>query len=433
MGVVQKIGNFLGVKKFSDALASTSRVLSGEVKQDREVQAAADDTLTKLTYAMRQEKDPEKKLRLQQLAQQQLNSGRTTESDIDPGLNLNAKEIYGSGANVVLNALTPGAFKGGKLAQVAKNAGLGVGFGAASGLEKNRSASGVVGSATGGALVGAGIGATGLLAKAAKDFVGNKVPEYLMNKAVRPSLDDLKKSVKFGGPTLGKELLDEGVKGGPKKLLEIADNKLNQLEDDLQSLLDVNSETLGKTISRDQLGPYLNDLIKQKAGTPGLEGQARKVVEIFNSIPESMTLSEANVMKRRIYTELRDVGYKLDPKLGLRGSALKGIAKGLKKEIEGAVGGDTVPDLNKKLSIYGRLEDSIVDQLAREMRNNGLGLTDAILLSGGQTGVLALLRNLGTRAQTYSAQGLKKTGEVLSSSGAKAVKDTIRKSALNVP
>ena len=425
------LASFLGIKKFGQGLASAGRVLSGGVKRDIETQNRTSADVQKLVYAAKQEKNPEKKKRLLKLAQS-FGTGISA-TDIDPGLNLSNKEILGSAANVGLNVLTPGAFKGGKAAIIGKNALLGAGFGTASGLEKNRSVGNIVGSTVGGAVIGAGIGVAGLMAKATKDFVGARVPEWIMNKAVKPALQDLKKNVKYGSDTLGKQLLNEGVKGGPKRLLEIADDKLNTLEDELQKVL-VSPGLDEARITRQQLFPYIKDLIATKRGIPGLAGEAQKIGEVWKTVPEKMTLPQANQMKRRIYTELREIAYKLDSKLGARAATLKQIARGLKTEIENAVGGTIVKDINQKLSIYGRLENAMVDQLARQMRNNGIGLTDAILLAGGSsTSILALLRHLGQGAETYIAQGLKKTGQALSSRPAQGVKEIIRRGIFNFP
>lgn len=433
MGVIQKVGNFLGIKKFADAMGSTARVLTGEVAQDRNTQAQADSSLQKLTYVMKNEKDPAKKAQLSKLIQSHLNNGNTTAEQIDPGLNLTNKEIIGSAANVALNVAMPGAFKGGKAAVVAKNAALGAGFGAASGLEKNRDTSGIVGSTVGGALVGGAIGGAGLLAKSAKEFIGKTTPEWIMNKAVKPALQDLKKNVKYGTDTLGKELLDEGVKGGPKRLLEIADTKTTQLEEQLQSVL-THPGLEGARIAREQILPYVKELAEQKARTPGMKDSVLGIKEIVDDIPESMTISEANQMKKDIYSELRDVAYKLDAKLGIKGATLKQVARGLKTEIENTVGGTVVKDINQKLSIYGRLENAMVDQLARNMRNNGLGLTDAILATGGPaTTVLALLRNLGQGPATYAAQGLKQAQKIGTGAIGKTTKEVIRRGSFNTP
>lgn len=431
MGFLQKAGKFLGIEKAGKAIATATRVMTGQVAADREAQAQTGANAQKLLYVARNEKDPVKKKQLLEMAK---SFGVTpTAEQIDPGLNLSNKEVIGSFANVGLNVALPGAMKGTKTAVIAKNAAMGAAFGAASGLEKNRSAGGVVGSTAGGAVLGAGVGAAGLMAKAAKDFVGKKVPEWMMNKAVRPALSELKKNVKYGSDTLGKELLDEGVKGGPKKLLEIADDKLTTLEDELQAVL--NTPALSEArITKQQIAPYLKDLISSKASTPGVTGDANRVKAVFDSMPEALTLPQANEMKRRIYRELRDPAFRLDAKLGTKAQAMKLIAKGLKTEIETTVGGNVVGDINRKLSIYGRLEDSMVDQLAREMRNNGIGLTDAILLAGGDTtSILALLRHVGQGTSTQAAQALSKLKNVGTGPVGRATKSLLKRATLNAP
>lgn len=446
MGIFQKAAKFLGVDKFAKGLATTGRFLSGHVEQDIQNQTNVDLGNKKVLYALKQEKDPVKKQHLQQFLQRQQFGNANTAfhkqqnfvgmepqaGQIDPGLNLTNKEVLGSAANVALNVAMPSAFKGSKAAIVGKNALLGAGFGTAQGLEKNRSVKGIVGSAVGGGLIGGAIGVTGLLAKAAKDFVGAKVPEWMMNKAVKPALNDLRKNVKYGTDTLGKELLDEGVKGGPKKLLEIADSKLNTLEGELQATL--NNPALAEArIARDQIYPELREMVSRKTTIPGGGGDLQRIKSIYNDLPEKMTLQEANEIKRSIYQELRDPAYKLDAKLGVKAETLKNIARGLKVAIEDTVGGTIVKDINHKLSIYGRLEKSMVDQLARDMRNNGLGLTDAILLSGGQTGWLALLRHLGQGTQTHIAQGLTKAQSIGTGIAGRTVKNTVKRAVLNAP
>lgn len=433
MGLVQKVGKFLGVNKLAQGLASTVRIVNNEVERDIKSQEASDIALQKLTYVYKNEKNPQKKAQLQQLIKSHLSQGGFNEGQIDPGTTLTPKEIYGSGANVALNVAMPGAFKGSKAAILAKNAALGAGFGSASGLEKNRDIKGVVGSTIGGTLIGGAIGGVGLLAKAVKDFVGVRVPEWLMNKAVKPALQDLKKNVKYGSDTLGKQLLDEGVKGGPKKLLEIADNKTTELENQLQAVL-THPNFSQATVKREQINPYIQELVKQKAGTPGMGGDVKRIQNILDTIPESMTLPQANEMKRNIYIELKDMAYKLDAKLGVKAATLKQVARGLKTEIENTVGGTIVKDINQKLSIYGRLENAMVDQLARNMRNNGVGLTDAILVSGGgATTILGLLRHLGQGAETYAAQGLSKVQNIGTGAVGKATKGLIRRGSFNAP
>lgn len=440
MGIIPKFAKFLGIDKFGQGLATAGRVISGEVKQDTQNQMSISNNVQMLNYAAKKEADPVKKKRLLSLAQG-FGTG-TSAAEIDPGLNLSNKEILGSAANVALNVATPGAFKGGKAAVIGKNAALGAGFGAASGLEKNRSAKGIVGSTVGGGAIGAGIGVATIGARALKDFLTKTTPEWLMNTAVKPSLDEARKSVKYGRETLGKELLDEGVKGGPEKMLQIADDKIKLLEDDLQNVLN-NAHLSGATIERNSLNPYIQDALAHQKKIPGGAGNVQRIQAIFKTIPEKMTLQRANEMKRAIYQELRSPAYKLDAKLTAKAQVLKSIAHGLKQEIEKTVGGTVVGDINRKLSLYGRLEDRIVDQLARSMRNHRFGLTDAILAAGGiasltPAGLLLSIGGIGARhagaaLETGTAQALNKLQDVGTGVVAKTLKGVLKRGALNVP
>src|SRR3990167_8932418 len=144
MGILQKAGKFLGISKAGEGIATTRRILGGEVKQDIQRQEENTSQVNKILYAYKQESDPIKKKQLLNLAKNQGELGvEMSASKIDPGLNLSNKEVIGSFANIGLNVATPGAFKGGKASIIGKNAALGSAFGLASGLEKNRSVGGI--------------------------------------------------------------------------------------------------------------------------------------------------------------------------------------------------------------------------------------------------------------------------------------------------
>lgn len=451
MGILQKAGNFLGINKFAQGLSTAYRNISGELDKDIANQNKNIENTTKILYLAKQEKDPIKRKKLLDLA----NTSPTTNlNQIDPGLNISTKEFLGSAGNVALNTALPGAFRGSKLAIVGKNALLGSAFGATSGLEQNRSAKGVVGSTIGGALLGGAIGGTGLVVNKIKKVLTNETPVWLMDKAIKPALNDLKKNVKYGTDTLSRQLLNDGVKGGKNKLLEIANTQLEQNENKLQGIL--NDKKYAKSfIERDGILKYLSGVIKQKKAVPGMKSEISKIEGIVKSMPEKMSLPEANQIKRSIYQELRDPAYKIDAKLSTKAATLKGIASGLKTEIEKKVSGTTIRDINQKLSIYGRLEDTITDQIARSMRNNGLSLTDAILASGGLTaGLLGsaatgdnkvtplsfvttlgliLARHNTTALGTYGAQALRKTGMALENKAVQTAKNQIlRRGAFNL-
>lgn len=242
-----------------------------------------------------------------------------------------------------------------------------------------------------GGTIGFGLGAgTGAIGKGVTGLT-KKAPANIYNTAIKSNLQDNKIAIKYGGKTLGEELIDRGIKGGDKKLLATAQKGLQNSEDKLQSILSKSD----KTITRKELSGYLDDLISQKQSTPGLADEVDKLRNVLNEVPENMSIAQANQIKRNLYNALGDVKFKLDPTLSTKQEAMKAIAKGIKTEIEnktaGEVGEDVVRNINKDLSVYGKLQDRIVDKLARANRNNlfqlgdfGLGGVGAIV--GAATG-----------------------------------------------
>lgn len=172
--------------------------------------------------------------------------------------------------------------------------------------------------------------------------------------------------------------------------------------------------------------------------TPGSKDAALKVEELLADVPESMTLSQANVVKRNLYERLRDVAYKLDPSLSDKKEAMKTLARGLKTEIE--INSDNpqlIQSLNKRLSIYGRLEDRVVDIIARNDRNALIGLRDTILLGASAINPIALIGLLGEKASTSTkvltnaAKGLNKLKNVGTGKPTKVIKNIVKRAVLN--
>lgn len=431
-GFLQKAAGFLGIEKFGQGLASAGRVLSGGVGQDIQQSNQTANNASTLTRLAQQTADPARRTQLLQLARTM--SGDTA-TEIDPGLNFSNKEIIGSAANVALNIATPGAFKGGFGAQIAKNTAVGAGFGLAGGLNQNESAGGVVKSTLAGGLLGGSLPVAGKVFGKAKNVFTEKLPEKIYNTAVKPTLDELRKNIKYGNETLGRELMNDGVRGGSKRLLEIAKEKLNSYENELQTTF---ANSTG-TIKRAELKKYFSGLIETTRNTPGIGAERQKITQLLKEFPKEVSLQQANKIKRNLYNELRNVAYKLDANLTTKREAMKTLAKALKTELENKVGGTKVANINKKLSIYGRLEDRIVDVLARENKNNFFGLTDNILAGAGfiePTAFLGLVtkKAIGsTFGKTNIAVGLNKLGKMGGGKTGAATKAFTKRMILNAP
>lgn len=261
-----------------------------------------------------------------------------------------------------------------------------------------------------------GSAASRMVSSATKDLPGK-----LVDTALKPSLDEARRAILYGGKTLGQELVERGISGSDRKILETALKNLNESEDKLQTILAGSKET----ITKDELVPYLSKLLETKGATPGLRSEAEKIASILDDIPEVLTLTEANAMKRNLYAALSDTAFKLDASLNAKRDAMKAIARGLKSEIEkktNAEFGDAVKKINKDLSVFGRTRDAVVDKLARSERNNILSLGSigagaagaaAAGASGIAAGILAKSTLGSTVAKTKTASALKKFGDAI--------------------
>lgn len=432
-GFTQALSGFLGIQKLGQGLATAGRVATGQVNQTGNDEGAAVQQWNAIMsrYAPG---TPERKRAVEQF-HKTYEAGIPTQAQIDPGTQLSNREVIGSAANVGLNVLTPGAFKGGLASQAIKSAVLGAGYGLAGGLNDNKSGKDLIAPTATGAAIGAAIPVAGKALGRLKSFITEKLPERLYNTAVKPTLDELRKNTKFESDTLGKQLLKEGVHGSPKKLLTIADKAMTENENKLQTILKNSPET----ISRDELGKYLQSVTEKTKNTPGIAADVSKIEQVLAEFPDQIPLSEANVIKRNIYQEINSVGYKLDANLTTKKEAMKALASGIKQEIEKKTGNAGVAEINQKLSIYGRLQDRIVDQLARANRNNMLGLGDTILAGGslathsplGFFGILLKHLASGDAAKTGAAVGLNKLKNVGEGKVGQAIKQITKRALLN--
>lgn len=327
-----------------------------------------------------------------------VSQGQIKQEDVENiiGKTATTKEILGSaiGAATTIGGFGLKAVKGGSaLSRIGKASaqlgGLGAISGGAGALQNNGDTGDILRGAMLGGTIGAAVGGTLQAGGEILKGISKNVPKSLYNTSIKPTLDENRRAIKYGGKTLGEKLLDRGVVGSDKALLKKSLTNLEANESALQGILKGQSD---KMITRAELSTYLDDIINVKNATPGLADDVEGIRRVLYEFPESVTLEQANAIKRNLYTALRDVSFKLDPSLSTKKEAMKGLAKGIKSEIEKKVGGETVKKLNQELSVYGRLYDRIVDKLARSQRNNLLGLGDfgAGILGGAASGGLGV-------------------------------------------
>lgn len=352
-----------------------------------------------------------------------LEEGKITPEQFDDIMGMGMEEkgivrpgqVKGSAAKTLGTVVAAGlpAVKGATpLARIGQASLQGSGIGAISGLgtglEKDSQdlTKDIFSSAVFGAVLGGAFQGLGEVGKALTE----KVPARLYNTAIKTPLDDTRKSIKFNGKTLGDDLIERGVVGTDKKLLDTSFKKIKSSEEQLQNILKNESGT----VKRVNLEKYLDDLIAQKKATPGMSDDVVKIKEVLNQFPEELPLVEANKIKRNIYQALRDTSFKIDPSLSTKKEAMKKVALGIKNEIEKESKNKAIKGINKDLSVYLKLNDRMIDKIARQNKNQILGLSDiGVGAIGGIEGGMpsSLLAILGKK--TLGSSIVKTGGAVL--------------------
>lgn len=337
------------------------------------------------------------------------------------------KEIVGSAALTGLNALSGGVIKG---AQTASNAGklargtvMGAAYGVAGGAEQNKSTGGIVKQGAQGAALGAFLSSLGIVGSKVKEKtseIGQKGAERLYNSAVKPDFRDTEKAVKYGGKTLGREMLDRRIIGGKEKLYQTAQKELEKNEAKLQKLINTSDY---EVITKDEIVNSIKPFITEKQGTPTLKSarDLEKVGKAIELLPDKISLNEANRLKRNIYQELSDRAFKTDGSLASEAEVNKNVALALKSLIEKKVGGDSVRLLNKELGTFKKLEEAMLKRISRDSSNNIAGV--------GTIGSLAERTIFSTPVKTVGAFGIdrvaKRIGKIKADKAGKISKAAI--------
>lgn len=261
---------------------------------------------------------------------------------------------------------------------------------------------GVAMSTVGGA-AGAGLlqGGASLLGKTLRTTTKD-VPDRLMNSVFKEKIGDTKASLK-GGVTLGQEALSRGIKGkNAASIYGEAVSKIGALEDEISGAI----QSSKRIIPIADIKQTVKPLIKKYSDAGDLSA-VKSITDRITALEEqhgaSIPIQVAQEVKRTLYDELNG-SYGMLKNAEKEG--LKTIARSLKEGIASKVTSKNINKLNKELSVYGRIKDSMLDKMTREERNNIIGLTDAIIGGGGLAsgvgipaiGAIALKKILGSTA-----------------------------------
>jgi len=323
----------------------------------------------------------------------------------------------------------PAATGLGRIAAVAKTgAQIGAASGAIGAYGEGDGIGGIAKGAATSGLIGGALGGVGGAISEGFTSLFNKFPEHLVNQSFKDTLGNVKKGIKTGEDTFSKQVLDHGVIGTNKQVYTNAISKVAENETALQNIL----KTTEGTITKDEIKPFFSDLITKYNGTPGMGADVKIVRTVLKELPLNMTLDEANIIKRNLYSELGNPAYRLDASLSTKREAMKTLARGLKDMIEqktgkGTLSNSVVNHFNRELAFWGKLRDKALTNVAK---GSHFGLKDMSALGLGELAFGhpgALTLEAGRKAyattigKTAVAQGLNSVNKVLESPAGKAV------------
>lgn len=210
--------------------------------------------------------------------------------------------------------------------------------------------------------------------------VSKFLPENMWSKVLNRTAKQIEKN-----PNLEKEVSTFGIMGPKKKIAEIAKNKLQNAELQLDDLLKNTTETIdGKAVA-----PYLDEIKKSYANIPGEENSLKIIESLQNEIASrgQLTALEAQSLKKNIYGLISKSYGKGTLEVTAKTEAQKQMARGLKEEIEKIV--PEAKTLNQKISIFSQVKKAIEKQLMKPrggISGTGIGVYD---LSLGGLGTVA--------------------------------------------
>lgn len=302
-GLLQKTAGFLGIEKAGQGLASAGRVASGAINQTGNESGRALQDTQSIIQKMRLLPlgSPERR-RLADYLKRSMGDQPVAQEEIDPGTALSNREVIGSFGNVGLNAAMPGAFKGGFRTVLAKNAGLGSGYGVAGGLNDNKKGTDLLKTGVVGAAAGAALPVAGKLLSSVTQKTFPSIARKLEQANLR--LTPVQKQ------KLGKELNEVTEFLAEKKLIGTPERRFNKID----KLYDQYEDKLQKGLNNVKVGYKKDALLKRLEGLKAnpkyrddrdydlIQKQIDGAIDLINrNYSDVIPLSRLNNLKRSTY------------------------------------------------------------------------------------------------------------------------------------
>lgn len=226
--------------------------------------------------------------------------------------------------------------------------------------------------------------AFGVVSKGVENFL-QKAPQTAWSAILKRTSTEAAKN-----PDLPAHAARTGLAGASRA--SILGKSKQQIQTIEVALDDILSQSKGK-IGTLKIAPYLDELRNAYKNVPGEQASLDAIDTVMQDLfkRKSLTLIEANELKRNIYSTIAKSYGKGMLELPAKTESQKLIAAGLKREIEKVV--PEVKSLNEKQAVYIQVRKAIEKNLARTegkgIAGTGIGLYDLLVGGIGTVGGVA--------------------------------------------
>ena len=349
------------------------------------------------------------------------NFGKDILDSIGVGAEIGSNFIGGGGAASAVKAGAKGLIKQGIKtgAKTGFQAGTAYGFGAGLQDQEDKNIGQILGNtaiqtikgAVAGTATGTALGGvTGLIAKPSALLPKG---ENIMNRVARLTPRQAQKFKEMSGVSHGQYLKETGNFGTPKEIIEKEAQKFANSMKTADSAL----ETLQGTFKPEPVGTAINDLVERevRVSAPGAPSQdlERTIFLKKKFMEQGLTMPEINEAKRLYERNIRMDFVKQNLPEGIaRATNIDNALRKWQFAKADELGLKNLPEINKQTRLSKFIVDNLGKQINGKVGNNGITLTDWIILSNGDpTAIGAFLTKkavLNNRIQSRIAKAVSK-------------------------
>lgn len=260
---------------------------------------------------------------------------------------------------------------------------------------KETALGGAIGGVTGGVLGGA-LPVVPALVKGAK-------PEKIMQRVARVNALDQEKFAQTAKESIGEYLVKRGIYGNDDEIV----NQLATRFSESKSVADDAISKLQGNWKNGAVDDALSDLAEREARVSSKNVPSRdmaRVSELSNKHrTQGLTMSEINEVKR-LYERNVKLGYLKERNTDMvaRSTGIDDAIRTWQFSQADKLGLKNLGEINRETRLARQLGDALLKKNARSGGNNAFGLTDAILISGGDPQAISML----IAKKTFGSKGV---------------------------